>query len=77
MNDVLQDTKKERCMYVCVCVYVCVLKDLKLISETGGTRDDVREFHEGIDLLGNSRSFVMAEVYTPMVHEAKKAEIIA
>ena len=62
---------------VCVCVCVCVLKDLKLISETGGTRDDVREFHEGIDLLGNSRSFVMAEVYTPMVHEAKKAEIIA
>lgn len=56
---------------------VCVLKDFKLISETGGTREDVREFHEGIDLLGNSRSFVMAEVYTPMVHEAKKAEIIA
>ena len=64
---------------VCVCVHVCVcmLKDFKIIWERGGTREDVREFHEGIDLLGNNRSFVMAEVYTPMVHEARKAEINA
>ena len=54
-----------------------MLKDFKIIWERGGTREDVREFHEGIDLLGNNRSFVMAEVYTPMVHEARKAEINA
>lgn len=37
-------------------------------------QEKTRKFCEGIDLLGDSRSFVMAEVFTLVVGEARKTD---